>query len=329
MNMTFTFAPPTAVAFTCLALLFSDCHAQEATSAYPSKAIRLVAPFAPGGPVDVGARILAPRLQDALGAKVYVDNVAGGSGNIGTAAVVKAPGDGHTVLVISSTFVVNPSMLKLTYDIDKDLAAVSLVGLGPQVILVHPSVPAQNMKELIESARANPGKLSYASAGAGSPGYLGGLMLNQAFGLDLQHVPFPGGAPAVTATVGGHTSIVFTTIASAAGHIETGALRALATTGSRRSPFLPQVPTLAEQGIPNQHLEVILGVLVPSSTPAHIVTRLSLELTKIVAQPEIKTRLAAIGFEPVGNSPAEFDQYLKTEIERWSKVIRDANIKQR
>lgn len=328
MNM-FTFARPTALAVACTALFCSDCHAQEATGSYPSKAIRLVAPFAPGGPVDVGARILAPRLQDVLGAKVYVDNVAGGSGNIGTAAVAKAPGDGHTVLVISSTFVVNPSMLKLTYDIEKDLTAVSLVGLGPQVVLVHPSVPARNMKELIDLAKASPGKLSYASAGAGSPGYLGGLMLNQAFGLDLQHVPFPGGAPAVTSTVGGHTSIVFTTIASAAGHIESGALRALATTGIRRSPFLPQVPTLAEQGIPNQQLEVILGVLVPSSTPALIVTRLSREIAKIVAQPETKTQLAAIGFEAVGSTPSEFDQYLKTEIARWSKVIRDAKIKTR
>jgi tripartite-type tricarboxylate transporter receptor subunit TctC len=324
-----TLARTTAIAFTCMALFCSECHAQDATSAYPSKAIRLVAPFAPGGPVDVGARILAPKLQDALGAKVYVENVAGGSGNIGTAAVAKAPGDGHTVLVISSTFVVNPSMFKLTYDIEKDLTAVSLVGVGPQVILVHPSVPARDMKELIDLAKANPGKHSYASAGAGSPGYLGGLMLNQAFGLDLQHVPFPGGAPAVTSTVGGHTSIVFTTIASAAGHIETGALRALATTGSRRSPFLPQIPTLAEQGIPNQQLEVILGILVPGSTPAHIVTRLSLEVAKIVARPDTRTRLAAIGFEPVGSTPTEFDQYLKAEIGRWSKVIRDANIRPR
>ncbi|MGE0036080.1 MAG: Bug family tripartite tricarboxylate transporter substrate binding protein [Xanthobacteraceae bacterium] len=325
----FAFVPPTVALLAGLTLLCSECHAQDATSTFPSKAIRLVAPFAPGGPVDVGARILAPRLQDALGARVYVDNVAGGSGNIGTAAVVKAPGDGHTVLVISSTFVVNPSMLKLTYDIDKDLSAVSLVGVGPQVILVHPSVPARNMKELIDLAKASPGKYSYASAGAGSPGYLGGLMLNQAFNLDLQHVPFKGGAPAVTSTVGGHTSIVFTTIASAAGHIETGALRALATTGPRRSPFLPQIPTLAEQGIPNQQLEVILGVLVPSSTPSHIVERLSLEIAKIVAQPATKKQLAAIGFEAVGSTPGEFDQYLKVEIARWSKVIRDANIKPR
>jgi tripartite-type tricarboxylate transporter receptor subunit TctC len=256
-----------------------------------------------------------------------VDNVAGGSGNIGTAAVAKALGDGYTVLVISSTFVVNPSLFKLTYDIEKDLTAVSLVGLGPQVVLAHPSLPASDMKELIALAKANPGKYTYASAGAGSPGFLSGLMLNQAFGLDLQHVPFAGGAPAVTSTVGGHTSIVITTIASAAGHIENGALRALATTGARRSPFLPNVPTLSEQGIPYQELEIILGILVPSSTPASIVDRLHLEITKIVAHPDIRARLATVGFEAVGSSPAEFNQRLRDEIAKWSKVIRDANIR--
>ena len=304
-----------------------DGHAQGDSSAYPTRPIRLVAPFAPGGPVDVGARILAPKLQESLGVRVYVDNVAGGSGNIGTAAVAKAPGDGYTVLVISSTFVVNPSMFKLTYDIDKDLAPVSLVGIGPQVVLAHPSIPVSNMKELVTLAKANPGKFSYASAGAGSPGYLAGLMLNQAFGIDLQHVPFQGGAPAVTSTVGGHTSFVITTIASAAGHIESGALRPLATTGAQRSQFLPHVPTLAEQGIFDQESEIILGVLVPRATPSGIVSRLHEEVAKIVADPEIKTRLAAAGFEAVGSNPEIFGQRLKAEISKWSKVIGAANLR--
>ena len=229
--------------------------------------------------------------------------------------------------MISSTFVVNPSMFKLTYDIDKDLSPVSLVGIGPQVVLANPSIPATNMKELITLAKANPGKFSYASAGAGSPGYLAGLMLNQAFGIDLQHVPFQGGAPAVTSTVGGHTSFVITTIASAAGHIESGALRALATTGAQRSQILPNVPTLAEQGISIRESEIILGVLVPSSTPRHIISRLHQEVAKIVADPEIKTRLAAVGFEAVGSSPEIFGQRLKAEISKWSKVIGAANLR--
>jgi len=306
-----------------MVLLAGAVHAQ---SGYPSRPVRLIAPFAPGGPVDVGARLLAPKLQEALGVQVYVENVPGGSGNIGTGQVAKAPGDGHTVLVISSGFVVNPSMFKLTYDWEKELAPVSLVGLAPQVILVHPSVPATNMKELIALVKANPGKYSYGSAGLGTPGFLAGEMLRQSFGIDLQHIPFQGGGPAVVSTVGGHTPIVITTISSAAGPLQQGAIRPLAVTSNRRSPALPDVLTLAEQGIVNQESDVILGVLVPITTPKDIVDRLHRELVKIVADPEIKRRLAAAGFEAIGSTPAEFDARLKTEIAKWAKVIRDAGI---
>ena len=309
-----------------LSLAAMDARDTLAQTNYPNRQLRLVAPFAPGGPVDVGARLLAPKLQDALGAQVYVENIPGGSGNIGTAAVAKAAPDGYTVLVISSSFVVNPSMFKLTYDAEKDLAPVSLVGLGPQVILVHPSVPATNMKELIALVKANPGKYSFGSAGTGSPGYLAGVMLNQSFGIDLQHVPFQGGAPAVTSTVGGHTPMVITTISSAAGHIQSGALRALATTGTQRSPALPNVPTLAEQGIRDQESDVILGLLVPRETPQPIIDRLHGEIVKIVAQPEMKEKLAVVGFDAVGSTPAEFEARIKSEIAKWAKVIRAAGM---
>jgi tripartite-type tricarboxylate transporter receptor subunit TctC len=312
---------------TILATLLSAgvCHAQ---SGYPSnRPVKLVAPFAPGGPVDVGARILQPKLQDALGVQVYVENVPGGSGNIGTGQVAKAAGDGHTILVISSGFVVNPSMFKLSYDWEKELAPVSLVGLAPQVILVHPSVPATNMQELIALVKANPGKYSYGSAGLGTPGYLAGEMLRQAYGIDLQHVPFQGGGPAVVSTVGGHTPIVFTTISSAAGPLQQGTIRPLAVTTRERSPALPNVPTLAEQGIANQESDVLLGVLVPATTPKEIVDRLHAEIVKIVADPEIKRRLAAVGFEAVSSTPAEFDAKVRADIAKWAKVIRDAGIK--
>jgi tripartite-type tricarboxylate transporter receptor subunit TctC len=317
-----------AIAAFAALLVAGPCLAQTSASGpYPTRPIRLVAPFAPGGPVDVGARLLAPKLQEALGVQVYVDNVPGGSGNIGTGQVAKAAGDGHTVLVISSGFVVNPSMFKLTYDWEKELAPVSLVGLAPQVILVHPSVPANDMKELIALVKANPGKYSFGSAGLGTPGYLAGEMLKQSFGIDLQHVPFQGGGPAVVSTVGGHTPMVITTISSASGPLQQGSIRPLAVTSARRSPALPNVPTLAEQGIPNQESDVILGVLVPATTPKEIVERLHREIVKIVADPEIKRRLAAVGFEAVGSTPAEFDERVKAEIAKWAKVIRDAGIK--
>lgn len=298
----------------------------SAQSTYPNRPIRIVAPFAPGGPVDVGARILAPKLQEALGVQVYVDNVAGGSGNIGTAVVAKAAGDGYTLLAISSGFVVNPSMFKLGYDWERDLAPVSLIGLAPQVILVHPSVPATSMRELIALVKASPGKFAYGSAGLGTPGYLAGELLRQTFGIDLQHVPFQGGGPAVVSTVGGHTPIVITTISSATAPLQQGAIRPLAVTSNRRSPALPDVPTLAEQGIPDQESDVILGVLVPASTPLPIIARLNSEIVKIVGDPDIVRRLAAVGFEAVGSSPAEFDARIRTEIAKWARVIRAAGI---
>jgi len=309
-------------------LLTADIALAQTAPAYPvpGRAVRLVAPFAPGGPVDVGARLIAPKLQEALGVQVYVENMPGGSGNIGTGVVAKAPGDGHTVLVISSGFVVNPSMFKLSYDWEKELIPVSLIGLAPQVILVHPSVPAKDMKEMIALVKANPGKYSYGSAGLGTPGFLAGEMLRQSFGIDLQHVPFQGGGPAVVSTVGGHTPMVITTISSASGPLQQGSIRPLAVTSARRSPALPNVATLAEQGILNQESDVILGVLVPGTTPKPIVNRLHAEIVKIVADPEIKQRLASVGFAAVGSTPAEFDARIRSEIAKWAKVVRDAGI---
>jgi tripartite-type tricarboxylate transporter receptor subunit TctC len=309
-------------------LLAAASGAQHALAdSYPSRPVRLVAPFAPGGPVDVVARLLAPKLSEAFGQQFYVENVPGGSGNAGTAQVTKATADGYAVLIISSSLVVNPSLFKLPYDTEKDLAPVSLVGVAPQVLLVHPSVPASSMRELIALVKANPAKYSYGSAGLGTPGFLAGEMLKQAYGLDLVHVPFQGGGPAVTSTVGGHTPMVITTISSAAGHIKQGTIRALAVTGSKRSPALPDVPTLAEAGVSDQESEVILGVLVPAQTPSPIVERLHREIVRIVAQPDMKERLAAVGFEAVGSTPAEFATRIKAEIAKWGKVIRDANIK--
>jgi tripartite-type tricarboxylate transporter receptor subunit TctC len=298
------------------------------TSAYPDRPVRMIAPFAPGGPVDAVARVLAPKLSEGLGQQFYVENHPGGSGNIGTALAAKAPPDGYTILVISSTLVVNPSLFaKLGFDTTSDLAPVSLVGVSPQVLLVHPSVPAASVKELVAWVKASPGQLSYAHAGLGTPGYLAGEMLKQAFGLDLVAVSFNGGGPAITSTIGGHTPILYTSISTAAGHIKQGTVRVLAVTSARRSPALPDVPTLAEAGAPGQESDIILGVLVPAETPQDVIDRLHREIVRIVALPDVRERLSALGFEPIASTPKEFADRIRWEIDKWAKVIRAANIK--
>jgi tripartite-type tricarboxylate transporter receptor subunit TctC len=311
-----------------LAALLIAATSLAQPSTYPNRPAKMVAPFAPGGPVDVVARVLAPKLSEGLGQQFYVENHPGGSGNIGTALVAKAPPDGYTVLVISSTLVVNPSLFaKLGFDTTSDLAPVSLVGVSPQVLLVHPSVPAASVKELIAWVKASPGQHSYAHAGLGAPGYLAGEMFKQAFGLDLVAVAFSGGGPAITSTIGGHTPILFTSISTAGGHIKQGTVRALAVTSARRSPALPDVPTLAEAGAAGQESEIILGVLVPGATPQEVIDRLHREIVRIVALPDVGGRLSALGFEPIASTPQEFADRIKWEIDKWAKVIRAADIK--
>ena len=301
--------------------------AANAQATYPERPVRLIAPFAPGGPVDVVARLLAPKLSEIFGQPFYVENHPGASGNIGTALVAKAPGDGYIILVISSTLVVNPSLFgKLGFDTYIDLAPISLVGVSPQVLLVHPSVPAHNIAELIAWVKASPGKYSYAHAGVGTPGFLAGEMFKQAFGLDLVAVSFNGGAPAMTSTIGGHTPILYTSISTAGGYIKQGSVRPLVVTGARRSPSLTDVPTLAEAGAPNQESEIILGLLAPSGTPREIIDRLQREIVRVLAMAQIHERLAALGFEPIGSSPEVFADRIRTEIEKWAKVIHAAGL---
>jgi tripartite-type tricarboxylate transporter receptor subunit TctC len=301
--------------------------AANGQATYPERPVRLIAPFAPGGPVDVVARLLAPKLSEIFGQQFYVENHPGASGNIGTALVAKAPGDGYTILVISSTLVVNPSLFgKLGFDTSIDLAPISLVGVSPQVLLVHPSVPVHNIAELIAWVKASPGKYSYGHAGVGTPGFLAGEMFKQAFGLDLVAVSFNGGARAMTSTIGGHVPMLYTSISTAGGYIKQGSVRPLVVTGARRSPALPDVPTLAEAGAPNQESEIILGLLAPSGTPREIIDRLQREIIRVLAMAQIHERLAALGFEPIGSSPEEFADRIRTEIEKWAKVIHAAGL---
>jgi tripartite-type tricarboxylate transporter receptor subunit TctC len=299
------------------------------TGHYPSHAVRMIVPFAAGGPTDVIARVVAQKLSESLGQQFYVENMPGAGGNTGTATAAKSPGDGYTLLVVSTGFIVNPSLYAkgVPYDPVKDFTPVTLVAASPNVLIVNPSVPAKNVKELIDLVKANPGKYSFAQPATGSTPHLNGELFKLAFGLDLTMVPFTGAAPAITSTIGGHTPIAFTALPPAMTNIKDSKLRALAVLSTKRVGVLPDVPTAAEAGIAGQEGDTLTGLVAPIGTPKEIVDRLNAEIKKMVAAPEVKEKLEALGFAPVANTPAEFSERIKTETVKWSKVINDAKIK--
>ena len=299
-----------------------------AAQAYPTRPVRIIVPFTAGGPATVMAHVLAQPLSESWGQSFYVENLPTGASNVGSATAAKSPPDGYTLLVVTPSFVINPSLYaKLAYDPIRDFTPVILAVASPHVLLVNPSFPAKNVKELVALAKANPGKYSYASAGTGQSAQLAAELFKLAFGLDIVHVPFNGGAPAVNSTMGGHTQMAFNALPSAAALIKEGKLRALAVTSRERAPEFPDVPTLAEAGAPGQESLYFQGIVAPAGTPKDIVDQLYREIEKILARPEVKERLAAIGFGVTIGSPEEFQVQLKAEAARWAKVIRDANIK--
>ena len=294
---------------------------------YPIRPVRIIAPFAPGGPSDIIARVIAQKLSEKWKQPVYVENLPTGGGNVGTATAAKSPPDGYTLVVVSSSFVINPSLyVKLAYDPIKDFAPITLAAVSPNVVTVNPALPVRTIKELIALVKANPGKYSYASAGIGQSAQLAAELFKLTFELDLVHVPFNGGAGAMAATVGGHTQVAFNALPTAAQIIKDGKLRALAVTSGSRAPEFPNVPTLAEAGVPDQESVFLQGILAPAGTPKEIVNLVNREIVRILATPDVAERLAAIGFYPVGNSPEEFGAGIRREVAKWGKVIRDANI---
>jgi tripartite-type tricarboxylate transporter receptor subunit TctC len=302
----------------------------SATSAqtYPERPVKMIVPFAPAGPTDVIARIVADKLSLSLGKQFYVENRPGAGGNTGTGAVATSPADGYTLLVASTGFVVNPSLFaKVPYDAVKDFAPITLAAVSPNVLTVHPSVPAQNVKELVAEIKANPGKYSFAAPGVGSTPHLSGEIFRISQGIDMVTVQFTGAGPAIQNTVGGHTPIAVTALPPAAPQIKEGKLRALVVTSEKRVPGLPDVPTVAEAGLAGQEAYTLTGFLAPAGTPKAIVELLHGEIVKIAALPDVQKRLDELGFQVVANSPAEFAAQIKTELERWAKVIRDAKIK--
>lgn len=310
------------------AALLLGCVPAASAQGYPNRPVRVVVGFPPGGPTDVIARIVSQKLSDALGQQFFVENIGGAGGNTASGQVARATPDGYTIMVISTGFVVNPSLYaKVPYDAVKDFTAITLVAVSPNVVAVNPSVPAKSLPELVQLIRANPGKYSFAGPGVGSTPHLGGELFRLAFGLDLVHVPFTGAAPAVQATVGGHTPLAFTALPSSLSAIQAGQLRALGVAATDRATQLPDVPTFAEQGIKDQEADTITGILAPAGTPKEIVDLLYREIAKAVGQADVKDRLTTLGFKPVANRPEEFDARIKLEMEKWGKVVRDAKLR--
>jgi tripartite-type tricarboxylate transporter receptor subunit TctC len=300
----------------------------QAPGNYPDKPVKIIVPFAPAGPTDVVARLIATKLSERLGKQFYIENVVGAGGNTGMGQAARAAPDGYTILFVSSSYVVNPSLYpKIPYDPYKDFLPVTVAGDAPNILLVHPSVPAKTVKDLIDYIKANPGKVSYGSAGTGTTPHLSGELFRLSQKLDIVHVPFSGAGPAIQALAGDHTPMAFTSLPPAIPLIQDGKIRALAVSAKKRVAILPDVPTLAEAGLPDQEADTFQAVLVPAGTPKEIVDRLYREITAIVALPDIKQRFEVIGLDPIANTPAEFAAQIKVEIAQWAKVIKGANIK--
>src|SRR5437764_1884802 len=302
--------------------------ATAAAQNYPHRPVRVVVGFPAGGPTDVIARLVAQGLSDSLGQQFFVENVGGAGGNTASGQVARATPDGYTIMAISTGFVVNPSLYaKVPYDPIKDFAAVSLVAVSPNVVVVNPSVPAKTLPELVQLIRDHPGKYSYAGPGVGSTPHLGGELFRLTYKLDLVHVPFAGAAPAVQSTMAGHTPIAFTALPSSLAAIQSGQVRAIGIAATERADGIPDVPTFAEQGVNDQDADTLTGIVAPAGTPKEIVELLSREIAKSVARPDVRERLAVLGFKPVANTPDEFAARIKLEMEKWGKVVRDANLR--
>jgi tripartite-type tricarboxylate transporter receptor subunit TctC len=276
----------------------------------------------------VFGRLAAQKLSDILGRQFFVENIVGASGNIGTARAKAAAPDGYTLLLIPTNFVVNPALLPNTpYDAVKDFDPITVAVTSPMIISIHPSMPAQTIQELIALIRANPGRYSYASGGVGSPGHLVGEQLRMRLGLDLIHVPFQSAGLSVQSTIGNHTQICIVSPAPTVPQVQDGKLRAVAVTRKNRSLALPNVPTMAEAGYPDIEGENWFGFVAPAGTPRDVIGLLHREIVRIVALPDVKEKLAAMGFEAVGNSPEEFAAQIKRELPKWAQVVKAANIK--
>ena len=293
-------------------------HAQ-----YPAKQVRLVVPFPPGGGTDTLARIYGQKLGEGLGQQVIIDNRPGAGTNIGAEIAAKSAPDGYTALMGNIAHAINVTLYtKLSYDLTKDFAPVALLASTPNILVVHPSIPVKSVKELIALARSRPGQLDYASSGSGSSSHLAAELFSNMAGVKMTHIPYKGGGPAVIALTGGQVSVGFATTPSVIGHIKTGKMRGLAVTTAQRSLSTPDLPTISEAGVPGYEAGTWYGLLVPAATSKDIVARLHAESVKALKQPDVKERLDAAGFEIIGSTPEHFGAFIRTEIDKWAKVVK-------
>lgn len=311
-----------------LLLCVAQVHAGVATAQYPSRAVRLIVPFGPGGGVDIVARLMTPKLSDAWKQSVVIDNREGGGSIIGTALAARAEPDGHTLVMVTATFAINPSLYKkLPYDSVRDFAPVSQLTSSLYVIAVHPTVSATSITQLIALARANPGRLTYATAGNGSSGHLGMELLKTMTGVDMVHVPFKGTGPATIAVVGGQVQLMMGSTTAALPHIRANRLRPLAVTTAKRFAILPEVPTVAESGLPGYEVDGWYGVLAPARTPPERLNAISRQLALALASPDLREHVSREGIEVRGTAPEAFARYIRSEMTQWAKVVAAANVR--
>ncbi|MCE9641666.1 MAG: tripartite tricarboxylate transporter substrate binding protein [Betaproteobacteria bacterium] len=320
---------PVLCAVAHIAFAAGDLAAQPVApgGAYPGKPIRVIDAYPPGGSTDVVARILSTKFQERNGQPWVIDNRPGAQGIIGTEAVARAAPDGYTLLMFTGSHTVHPSIYaKMPYDLLKDFAPVTLTSATTNCLVVHPTVPAKSVKELIALARAKPGVLNYSSSGTGSTTHMAMELFKSEAGVDFLHIPYKGAAPAVLDLVGGHVDLAFAPLPVMLPHIKSGRVRPLAVSTARRAGVLPDVPTVAEAAIPGFEATNSVGVLAPAATPRDVVVKLNADIVRILGLPEIRERLQGLGAEPVGNSPEQFAAFLKADIARWAKVVKDAKI---
>ncbi len=319
-------APRALKVFAIAALVGAACvaHAQE----WPTKPVRFIVPYPPGGGTDVIARIVQARMSEGLGQPIVIENRGGAGGAVGTEAAARAAPDGYTFLFTLSSHTINPLLYKLNYDVERDFVPVSLLVSVPQLIAANPNAPVKSMQDLVAQAKARPGQLAFASVGNGTPSHIAGELLMLKTGIHLVHVPYKGGGPAVTDTIGGQVPLLFVTAPAAMSHVRAGKLRPLAVTTLKRSPGAPEIPTVAEAlNLPDYEVDSWYAVFAPARTPPAIVARMQKEVARVAQLPDIRQKLIEQGGDPVGGAAEDLDRVVKGELRRWAEVIRDAKIK--